>query len=193
MMKAAFGLGNPGSEYQHMRHNLGHMAVERYFKNSLKVNTLTRFHVETLKHADVLTCKRANLQTVLLVEPQFYMNQSGLAVKEVYEAFHLELDDCLIVYDDFAIEFGKLKAKAGGGAGGHHGMLSIIETLDTEEIPRLKIGIGHNQPLEDLTEYVLSEFSTEEQKQLDEILDRAAEAIDCFFEHGIEAVMNKFN
>ncbi len=192
-MKAAFGLGNPGEPYQNTRHNLGRLAVERYFQNSLKVNKFASWQVTNFKFADVLTCKLANLQTVLLVEPKVYMNQSGLAVKEVCEAFDLKLEDCLIAYDDFAIEFGKLKAKASGGAGGHHGMLSVIETMGTEEIPRLRIGIGHNQQIEDLTEYVLSEFSREEQKQLNGILDRAAEAIDCFFNYGIEAVMNKFN
>lgn len=187
-MKAAFGLGNPGEPYQNTRHNLGHMAVERYLQSkqlaSSQVDKLTSY---------LQTCKLVNLQTILLVEPLVYMNQSGLAVKEVCEAFNLKLKDCLIVYDDFVIEFGKLKAKAGGGAGGHHGMLSIIEAMGTEEIPRLRIGIGHHQPLEDLTEYVLSEFGIEEKKQLDAILNRAAEAIDCFFKYGIEAVMNRFN
>jgi len=192
-MRAAFGLGNPGSEYQHTRHNLGRMAVERHFQSSLKANKFTSWQVANVKSASVLECKLADSQTVLLVEPKVYMNQSGLAVKEVCETFRLKPCDCLIVYDDFAIEFGRLKAKAGGGAGGHRGMLSIIEAMGTEEIPRLRIGIGNNQPLEDLTEYVLSEFSNEEQKQLDAILDRAAEAIDCFFKHGIEAVMNRFN
>lgn len=187
-MKAAFSLGNPGQEYQHTRHNLGRMAVERYLQSKQLTSSQVDKSISYLQ-----TCKLVNLQTVLLVEPLVYMNQSGLAVKEVYETFSLKLEDCLIIYDDFAIEFGKFKAKAGGGAGGHHGMLSIIEIMGTEEIPRLRIGIGKPQHIEDLTEYVLSEFSAEEQKQLDAILDRVAEAIDCFFKQGIEAVMNRFN
>jgi PTH1 family peptidyl-tRNA hydrolase len=130
---------------------------------------------------------------VLVVEPLVYMNASGIAVREICQRYSVPPWDCLIVYDDYALPFGKLRARRSGGAGGHHGMESVILELGTDEIPRLRIGIGSSQPLEDLTDYVLGEFTEEEQAQLPLILARAADAIECFVQTNIETVMNRFN
>lgn len=183
--KAAVGLGNPGTQYQNTRHNLGFLAVDRYLELSSR-------------KPEPLECTRAlcyRLGNILIAKPLTYMNLSGLAVLEIRERFHLAPEQFLIVYDDYALPFGVLRVRARGGSGGHHGMESIIEVLGTEEIPRLRlgIGIGTNQPLDDLTAYVLSRFTPEEQKELDGFLTRAAEAIDCFFQKDINAVMNEFN
>lgn len=129
----------------------------------------------------------------LVIEPLIYMNMSGIAVREICERYPVMPHECLIVYDDYAIPFGKLRARKGGGAGGHHGMQSVIEELHTEDIPRLRIGIGTAQSLADLTDYVLGEFTQEEQARLPEILTRAADAIECFIQTDIETVMNRFN
>lgn len=129
---------------------------------------------------------------LLLAKPLTYMNRSGIAVKEVYDRFHLSKEDCLIIYDDFDLKLGQLRARSKGGAGGHKGMASIIEQVESEEIPRLRIGIGDKWTGE-LTEYVLSEFSEGEQEIVDRVLHRAAEAIDCFYQCGIEKVMDSFN
>jgi len=181
--KAAFGLGNPGKLYEHTRHNLGLQAIDHYLKFfGQKASLLEKSYALVYR-----------LDDLLLVKPLVYMNLSGLAVKEVYSEFGLRLEDCLIVYDDFAIPFGQLRAKARGGAGGHHGMESVIAELGSEEIPRLRIGIGTEEGPGNLTEYVLGELSLKERQLLSTILDRAAEAIDCFFKKGITAVMNNFN
>lgn len=181
-MKAIVGLGNPGKHYERTRHNLGRMAARAFLRRLS--------HIAKAEHdfARVYRCGQ-----ILVVEPLVYMNLSGVAVQAVCEDYEIEPRNSLIVYDDYALPFGKMTVKAKGGAGGHHGMQSVIEALQTKEIPRLKLGIGAEQPLNELTDYVLEEFRPAEAAQLSEILQRAAEAIECFVQSDIETVMNRFN
>lgn len=181
--KAAVGLGNPGCQYQRTRHNLGFLAIERWLARSTRKTSQFACDTAMLYQQD----------DILLAKPTTYMNRSGLAVREICERFQLTSQQCLIIYDDYALPFGVLRARAHGGAGGHHGMESIIAELGTEEIPRLRMGIAAASALDDLTDYVLGEFTPEEEKLLAEFLARAAAAMDCFFEQDIQAVMNRFN
>ncbi|MDW8140869.1 MAG: aminoacyl-tRNA hydrolase [Candidatus Bipolaricaulota bacterium] len=181
-MKAVVGLGNPGERYARTRHNLGRMAVQAF---------LERLTVTAQDEHDFSVIYR--VESALIVEPLVYMNLSGLAVKEVCELYSIAPQEFLIVYDDYSLPFGKLRARAQGGAGGHHGMESIIEALQTKEIPRLKLGIGSEQPLSELADYVLEEFSDDEAQRLPEVLQRATAAIECFVHSDIETVMNRFN
>lgn len=182
-MKAVIGLGNLGRRYERTRHNLGRMAVRAFFER-----VPTRAAVEH----DFSIVYRVS-EGLFVVEPLVYMNLSGIAVKEICEHYGVAPQECFIVYDDYAIPFGKLKVKPKGGAGGHHGMQSVIEELQTENIPRLRLGIGTEQPLTELADYVLEEFSPEERARLPEILACAADAIECFVQTDIETVMNRFN
>nr|BAL58721.1 peptidyl-tRNA hydrolase, PTH1 family [Candidatus Acetothermum autotrophicum] len=184
-MKAVVGLGNPGKQYERTRHNIGRMAVSTFVSRRL----VKRGSPDEVWFSVVYRLE----DLVLVVEPLVYMNASGIAVREICEKYPVTPQECLIVYDDYALPFGKLRARKRGGAGGHHGMESVIAELQTEEIPRLRIGIGTAQPLSDLTEYVLSEFTPEEQAKLPEILSHAADAIECFIQADIETVMNRFN
>ena len=181
--RAAVGLGNPGPQYERTRHNLGFLAVERYLSRS-------RRSPEPLPSR---TAEVYRLGEFLVAKPQTYMNRSGLAVLEISRTFRLAPEAILIVYDDVTLPFGKLRARAQGGDGGHHGMASVIEALGTRNIPRLRLGIGREGLPKDLTDYVLGEFTPEEERGLDSFLDRAAEAIDCFLHRDIDAVMNEFN
>ncbi|OGF55661.1 MAG: aminoacyl-tRNA hydrolase [Candidatus Fraserbacteria bacterium RBG_16_55_9] len=181
--KVAVGLGNPGSQYQLTRHNLGFLAVDRYLERS-------RRKPERLECNTAILYRKGE---ILLAKPTTYMNRSGVAVSQIMEIFSVNPQECLIIYDDYALPFGALRARPRGGPGGHHGMESIITVLGTEEIPRLRLGIAAGLPLEDLTDHVLSEFTREEERVLDEFLTRAAEAIDCFLRRDIQAVMNQFN
>ncbi len=179
--RAAVGLGNPGPRYARTRHNLGFLAVDRYLKS---------------RSPEPLPSSTAEVYRVgefLIVKPQTYMNRSGLAVLEISRVYRLSPRDLLIVYDDVMLPLGRLRARAKGGDGGHHGMASVIEAFHTPEIPRLRLGIGREDLPQDLTDYVLGEFTPEEERELDALLDKAAQAIEVFFERGIEAVMNEFN
>ncbi|MFN4217743.1 MAG: aminoacyl-tRNA hydrolase [Candidatus Bipolaricaulia bacterium] len=182
-MKAVVGLGNPGKAYERTRHNMGRLAVRSFLERCAQTHKT--------EHAFSIVSRIGD--RALVVEPLVYMNVSGIAVKEIFQIYSVAPQDCLIVYDDYAIPFGKLRARKGGGAGGHHGMQSVIAELQTEEIPRLRIGIGSGQTLSDLTEYVLGEFTPEEHAKLPEILARAADAIECFIQADIETVMNRFH
>jgi PTH1 family peptidyl-tRNA hydrolase len=183
MSRAAFGLGNPGLPYERTRHNLGFLAIDTYLQRHGR-------GIRPIQWPEALIYR---LSDRLLVKPLTYMNLSGQAVRQACQEYQLAPSDCLIVYDDYALPWGRLRARRRGGDGGHHGMLSIIETLGTREIPRLRLGIGSSEPRADLIEYVLSPFTSDEEQQLPTLLARAAEAIDLFFREGIEAVMQTFN
>lgn len=182
-MKAVVGLGNPGESYERTRHNMGRLAVRSFLQRCAQLRKAEHDFSVVYRLGDL----------ALIVEPLIYMNVSGVAVREICERYPVTPQECLIVYDDYAIPFGELRARKGGGAGGHHGMQSVIEELHTEEIPRLRIGIGTDQRLSDLVDYVLGEFTREEQARLPQILARAADAIECFVHADMETVMNRFN
>ncbi|MFQ6117302.1 MAG: aminoacyl-tRNA hydrolase, partial [Candidatus Bipolaricaulia bacterium] len=176
---------------------LGFMAVDRYLARlrgrprGLLAGWRERARLRS-RRSDRALVYRAK-EGLLLVKPLTYMNRSGLAVRETVERFGLEPADCLIVYDDFDIPLGELRARARGGPGGHRGMESIIAELGTEEIPRLRIGIGREGFEGELTAYVLGRFTPEELEIIEQVLDRAVEAIDLFYEEGIDQMMNEVN
>lgn len=183
-MKAVIGLGNPGKQYAKTRHNLGRMAIHHYLK---------RFSKERIKKIELRFSMVYRMDERLIVEPLTYMNLSGVSVKETCEKFSLSSSDCLLVYDEYAVPFGKMKAKPGGGAGGHNGVASVIAELSTREISRLRLGIGMEATLSDLVSFVLEEFDEDERQRLPELLGRAADAIECFLAAGLNAAMNRFN
>lgn len=181
--KVAVGLGNPGLCYRRTRHNMGFLAVDRYLERVADT-------------PQELPCDAATLYRLgshLLAKPTTYVNRSGLAARKLVTRYGVPPERCLIVYDDAALRFGTLRARARGGSGGHRGMASVIESLGTREIPRLRLGIGTEPLPEDLTGFVLGEFTPPEAAELDAFLDRAAEAIERFFRRDIQAVMNEFN
>jgi PTH1 family peptidyl-tRNA hydrolase len=185
VLKATFGLGNPGSKYKKTRHNVGFMIIDHYLAQLPKRKKAHR--ISTKVNSEIYRS-----ENLLLVKPMTFMNRSGTAVKEVCHEFGLDLEDCLVIYDDLDIELGRLKAKFKGGAGGHKGMQSIIATMETDKVPRLKVGIGDNINLDTcLAAYVLEEFTEEENKVLMPILDKACEAIELFRNSGISFIMNR--
>ncbi len=130
---------------------------------------------------------------LLLVKPMTYMNESGRAVREVIDRFGLDFSQILIVYDDLDIPLGRIRVLPKGGPGTHKGMRSVLDALGSEEVPRLKIGIGVEKRGPDTVNFVLSRFSEEEWKTLIPVLRRATEAIELFRTETIETVMNRFN
>ena len=181
--KAVVGLGNPGRKYVQTRHNLGFMAVDRYLSElSSDVRRVPLTHADGVQSGSIVAAK-----------PTTYMNRSGHAVLELMERFQILPEDCLIVYDDVDLPFGKLRVRPKGGPGSHNGMKSVIEVTRAKDFPRLRLGIASESMPDDLVGFVLSTFTPDEREQLDPFIDRAAEAIDCFLANDIDAVMNRFN
>ena len=188
-MKAVIGLGNPGIEYKGTRHNAGFEVIDRLcsltgIDGSLKLSK--RFF------ADIAT---ATLVTdVLLVRPITYMNDSGKAVQAIKSFYKVSLKDLLIIHDDVSLPLGKIRLQGGGGAGGQHGIESIIEHLGGEKgFNRLKIGIGPDPGGDVRHQYVLQKFSGEERILLNKVIEQAYEATFRWITSGIEEAMNEFN
>jgi len=177
-----FGLGNPGSRYAQTRHNAGFMVLD-----ALARRLHTRFRHEP---GCLLARKEFAGSRLVLVKPLLYMNESGVIVKEQSGR---EPDELLVVCDDLALPFGRLRLRPKGSDGGHKGLGSIIYHLGRTDFARLRIGIDAPDPGQDGTDYVLEEFSAEQLSLLPEVLDRAAEACLTVLTGGLELAMNRFN
>ncbi|MCI0518754.1 MAG: aminoacyl-tRNA hydrolase [Chloroflexi bacterium] len=180
------GLGNPGREYRDTRHNVGFMALDRLAAR-LGV-TFSRLEAKAL-----FTRAEYQGRRILLAKPQTYMNLSGQAVGALLRYYKAPLSNLLVIYDDVDLPLGVLRLRPAGGSAGQKGMRSIIERLGVEAIPRLRIGIGRPPGHMDAADYVLQEFSREEQENILAALDRAADAALKFTLDGLEAAMNQFN
>lgn len=182
-MKAVFGLGNPGLKYALTRHNVGFQVIDLYRK------------VHRLKEKGRITCSSLIYRTedLFLVKPMTYMNASGEAVKAVLESYKIPVDNALVVYDDLDFPLGRMRVLPGGGAGTHKGMRSILSAVGSEEIPRLRIGIGAEHRECGAVSYVLDRFAPREWEKLFPLLKRAVDVIEAFRSSDINAVMTCFN
>lgn len=181
------GLGNPGKEYEKTRHNAGWRAIDLL--------------------ADKLSCKidKAKFQglygqtkyaggKLFLLKPLTYMNLSGRSVLQLSAYFHVPPQRIIVLFDDISLEPGRLRIRADGSAGGHNGIKSIIAELGSQEFPRVKIGVGAKKnEQQDLADWVLSAFSSSEEKALVSALDRAADAALCIIDKGIPEAANRYN
>lgn len=183
-MKIIVGLGNPGREYAQTRHNIGFMVVDRLAQLASASGWKRRFQADL--------CETVfEGEPVVLVKPQTYMNLSGHAVRQVVHWYRVPVSDLLVIFDDLDLPFGALRLRARGSAGGHRGLASIIEQLGTQDVPRLRIGIGRGPG--EATAHVLSRFTSEEAQRLPLIIDRAVEAVRLWLTAGITAAMNEIN
>jgi PTH1 family peptidyl-tRNA hydrolase len=184
-VKLVVGLGNPGGQYAGTRHNIGWMVLDR-----LADRAGWSGRGRDRDAATSVRGRHAGLDLVL-AKPLTYMNDSGLAVRKLLALERAPLADLLVVADDFALPFGRLRFREGGGAGGHNGLRSIIEELGTEKFSRLRIGIG--EPSRNAVDHVLSRFGPEEQLRLDELLDASADAVEAWAREGTNKAANRFN
>ena len=187
-MKLIVGLGNPGREYRDTRHNVGFMVIDE----------IARRHQLTLGLApsqvpDAFVAKRFGPDPLLVAKPLTFMNRSGDAVAALVRYYDIAIGNMLVVVDEAALPFGRLRARPRGSAGGHNGLKSLIERLGTTEFARLRLGVGRGDPRRDLADHVLSKFEPEERPVLDEFITRAADAAEMFAVEGIEKVMNAYN
>lgn len=187
-MKLVVGLGNPGSEYEATRHNVGFRVVERLAaRHAIALAPERRLHGR-------LGAGRIAGQEVAILEPHTWMNRSGQAVLAALETRALDpAVDLIVVYDDLDLPFGKLRLRPSGGAGGHHGLSDIRECLGRSDFPRLRFGIGRPPPDADAVDYVLAPFDAAETQRLPERLDAACDAIEAALAEGVARAMNRVN
>ncbi len=181
------GLGNPGSKYAHTRHNAGFEAIDRLADRY-------RIDISTKKFQALCGSGVIEGQKVLLLKPQTYMNLSGESLRAACDFYKIDPEEELVVlYDDISLAPGQLRIRAKGSAGGHNGIKSIISHLGTQVFKRVKIGVGEKPQGYDLAEYVLGHFSKEEQAEMAEAFDRAAQAAGKLVCEDMQSVMNEFN
>ena len=181
------GLGNPGSTYDKTRHNVGFRAVDALADKE-------RFRVDRLKHKAMTCLTQLGGFKVLVVKPMTYMNLSGLAVKTLADYYKIPAERIIVMFDDISLPVGRLRIRAEGSAGGHNGIKSIIAELNTQNFPRVKIGVGQKpHPEYELKDWVLSSFSAQEEKALKPAIEWAGEAAVEIMQHGCSAAANQFN
>lgn len=181
------GLGNPGPEYAETRHNVGFRCVERLAQLSAAA-----WHDRRDFHCLVALISPEDDTHLVLARPQTFMNRSGTAVRAVLDTLGLAPGQCLIVYDDMDLPFGALRLRERGSPGTHNGMRSVVGSVGTDAVPRLRIGISQAAPGE-ATSHVLSEFAPQERKAVDELVARAADAALAWAINGAGVAMNRYN
>jgi len=187
-MRLIVGLGNPGREYRETRHNVGFMVADEIAKRHNLTMAMAPSQVP-----DAFAAKKFGAAPFLIAKPLTFMNRSGDAVAALAHYYDIGTSDLLVVVDEVALPFGRLRARARGSAGGHNGLKSVVERLGTTEFPRLRLGVGRGDARRDLADHVLSKFEADEQSALGEFIARAADAAEMFAAEGIAKVMNTYN
>jgi len=181
------GLGNPGSQYDRTRHNVGFRVMDA-LADSLGVK-LNRSRFRALTATATIGGEK-----VLLLKPQTFMNASGMAVEPAAAFYKVPTDRILVIFDDISLPIGKIRIRADGSAGGHNGLKSLISALGGQSFPRIKVGVGDKpHPDYDLADWVLSKFSAKEEKDLAPAVENAVDAVSFFLKNGTEKTAAKFN
>ena len=183
------GLGNPGPKYAGNRHNVGYCSVDRLAQiHGLRF----RSSPGSCQHKALVASGCIGGVQVVLIKPQSFMNESGRSVGSLVRWYKIAPSDVLVICDDLDLPLGRIRLKSRGTSGGHKGLQSVIEALQTEEFARLRVGIGRPTCGEP-TEYVLSDFDLEQRAAMEATYDRVALAVWCYISQGIQAAMNEFN
>ncbi|NLJ57787.1 MAG: aminoacyl-tRNA hydrolase [Tissierellia bacterium] len=179
------GLGNPGKEYRATRHNAGYEVID-YLAEKLKVK------MNKLKFNSLYGDTFIKGDKVMLVKPVTYMNRSGIAIGEIMKFYKIPIENLIVIYDDIDLSLGTLRVRPCGSSGSHNGMKSIINTVGSEDFPRIRVGIGRNNRM-DLADYVLQKFSAAEWDEIIPIFEKAGEAAIEIIETDIDSAMQKYN
>ncbi|MBF6233232.1 aminoacyl-tRNA hydrolase [Nocardia farcinica] len=181
------GLGNPGSEYERTRHNVGYLVAD-----VLAERVGDRFAVHKKSGADLLQARLDGRQ-VLIAKPRSYMNLSGRPVAALARFFSVPPTEVIVVHDELDLPFGAVRLKRGGGEGGHNGLRSISSALTTKDYLRTRIGIGRPPGRQDPADFVLKPFAAAERKEVPVIVEQAADAVELLLRVGLEAAQNQLH
>ena len=184
-MKLIVGLGNPGKEYENTKHNMGFKAIDEIAKSR-------NIEINKNKFNGLYSELNINNEKIILLKPQMYINLSGDVIKKYIDFYKIDIDDLLIISDDLDMEIGKIKIKYKGSSGGHNGLKNIESNLKTNEYKRIKIGISNNKNI-DTKDYVLSKFSKEEVKTIDDTISLFPQIFDDYLNMTFDNLMNKYN
>ncbi len=184
-MKVIAGLGNPGEKYAHTRHNIGFMIISE-LADRFKVNSSYKFD-------GLVGDFFFGGEKIILFQPMKYMNKSGQPIYKLLDYFQIDAADLLVVHDDLDLDLGKMRFKQNGGSGGHNGIKSIINQLDTDQFNRLKIGIGRPPENVPVPDFVLTTFQGEEKDISKKVVQEAASAAELMLKEDIMKAMNKYN
>lgn len=186
MATLVVGLGNPGGEYRHTRHNAGWMVLDELVRRG-------RFGGEKRDGSAKTRTGAIDGYDVVLAWPQTYMNLSGKAGQQLVSQFGVLPADLIVVHDDVDLPFARLRLRRGGSAGGQKGVDSLIQSLGTKEFIRIRVGVGRPPEGRDTADHVLDRFSRTEQQKLDQAISRAADSVMAVVQRGLDAAMNEYN
>ncbi|MBX9689584.1 MAG: aminoacyl-tRNA hydrolase [Candidatus Obscuribacterales bacterium] len=186
-LKLIMGLGNPEARYEMTRHNAGFICLEK-----LAIKCGASFAANKQMHSDFCKCNWQG-NSLILAKPQTYMNLSGKAAQAIVNFYKLDRNEILVAHDDVSLPLGVIRMARGGGAGGQHGVESIIEMLGNKDFHRLKIGVGPDPGGSLRASYVLSEFPESERELYFKVISLAVEAIEVWMKEGVQVAMNRYN
>ena len=180
------GLGNPGERYAGTRHNAGVLVVEELVER-------TGSRLKSHRSSCLVAEARLVQEPVVLARPTDYMNNSGRPVRQLLSFYKAPIERLIVVHDEIDLPFGDLRLKAGGGTAGHNGLKSVASHLGSKEFLRVRVGVGRPRGSKQAADHVLDTFSGAERKELPELIDRAADAVERVVEAGVERAMNEVN
>ena len=181
-MKIIVGLGNPGKEYINTRHNVGYFIIDNFVGEEKWKEKFQALYCE----------KNINGEKIIFVKPLTYMNLSGNAVRQFMSFYNVDIEDLFVIQDDLDLVFGTYKLKKNSSAGGHNGIKSIIQSVGSNEFPRLKVGISNDKSM-DTKDYVLGRLSKKELEELSNLQSTFNKIINCYIKEGIDRTMNIYN
>jgi PTH1 family peptidyl-tRNA hydrolase len=180
---AIVGLGNPGDRYAGNRHNVGAMAL----------SALSDARFKSHKSGCLVAETSVAGHRVVLARPMTYMNESGQAVRKLLSWYKIPTEQLIVIHDELDIRFGEVRIKRGGGTAGHNGLKSVVGHLGSQDFLRVRVGVSRPTGRQDPADYVLSDFSAAQKKDLDDVIGRAATAVESILEEGAERAMNAIN
>lgn len=180
------GLGNPGKQYANTRHNIGFRVIDALAE---------RFQISLnqKKHKAIYGSGYIEGQKVILAQPQTFMNLSGESVRELADFYKVPETDIIVIFDDISLDVGQLRLRKKGSAGGHNGIKSIIQHLDSQDFPRIKVGVGEKPAGWDLADHVLASFPKEQEDLVQTGIKRASDALVCLLTEDMDSAMNQYN